>query len=190
VIRTAIGFLTIAILLVAFQFPLPSQQRVMLNIEESDILFSPYTVWREESLPFPKERITDPVNIVFVHATVGKIGTRLQENGWTRTSGTPQFLYIANERVKTSAQFAYPDIQNSRFHVRLFPYKHFVFGAVHLEKNKEGGGHALVSWEEAEQFLADMFADFAQQKSGRVTEINFRNINNDGKITLIDLAPL
>lgn len=183
---TVLGFLTILtlVLMVLFQSSPSSQQYAMLEVEGESIVFSPYTVWREGFPLFPKERITDPVNVIFLNTTIEDIETILYENGWMPIVASSQFLYIGHARVKNGSQLIHPGKnEKQRYHVRLFSYKNLVFGAVHLE-----AGHALISWEEAEYFLARTFTDVKQHKGKAITKVAFRNTENDGHATFINLA--
>jgi len=164
----------------------------LFKIESQDelVAFYPYTFWNKKSEgPFfgSHERLTDPVNIVFLNATIAEI-RMLFLPPWHDVDGEKQILYVENKPAVTAAQLARELPDGTRFHIRLFPHENLVFGAAHLEAKNQSGGHQLISWETAEREVAIMFRGFPQDLTDKqITAVYFRGAENDGFATLVNL---
>jgi len=138
-------------------------------------------------------RICDPVNLIFIGFTQKELQMLFLENKWRVTYAFDQYMVIRSKLVSTIYQCDWdvPSDDEKRFHVRFFnagiidgvPW---ILASAHKEyKEYDVGDHIVLSWDAARNFTAYFFRKFRHERSGLLTQINWRRKQSDGRAVII-----
>ena len=177
-------------------------QKTIMIPHYGHISFVPYTARphypfvQRASLGVRLSRIMDPINLIFLNATSGKVQEVLERSGWKPGNGGSQHILFEGKTYFPTIQMALPSERgdDSRYHVRMYEVRkgrvtYVLAGAHHEFYDRHEENHMIYEdgWESAKRKAVEAFEGYYMEESPLISEINYHGRESNGRATVIDM---